>query len=146
MTDRGLQNSGTTEVRPAHRFDIGRLEQWLAREVDGFAGPLVVEQFRGGQSNPTYMLVTPTRRYVLRDSVPLRIENRTDEPVFYAPMEREMSARVLLALCVNPSECPVIPPGSLIQVRLPPTDSPSGVKTRSNNTTEIASAGQASFW
>ena len=70
MTDRGLQNSGTTEVRPAHRFDIGRLEQWLAREVDGFAGPLVVEQFRGGQSNPTYMLVTPTRRYVLRRKPP----------------------------------------------------------------------------
>ncbi|PWG03473.1 phosphotransferase [Sphingosinicella humi] len=71
--DRSAQNSGTTEVREAHRFDIGRLERWLEREVPGFAGPLSVEQFKGGQSNPTYKLVTPTRAYVLRRKPPGRL-------------------------------------------------------------------------
>jgi aminoglycoside phosphotransferase (APT) family kinase protein len=49
-----------------HRFNPGRLQAWLAREVAEFAGPLTVEQFEGGQSNPTYLLVTPQAQYVLR--------------------------------------------------------------------------------
>ncbi len=68
--DRSAQNSGTSEVRSAHRFDPGPLEAWMAREVDGFAGPLRVEQFKGGQSNPTYKLITPDRDYVLRRKPP----------------------------------------------------------------------------
>jgi aminoglycoside phosphotransferase (APT) family kinase protein len=68
--DRGAQNSGTIEVREAHRFDRGKLEQWMAREVPGFEGPLRVEQFKGGQSNPTYKLNTPSRSYVLRRKPP----------------------------------------------------------------------------
>jgi aminoglycoside phosphotransferase (APT) family kinase protein len=68
--DRSAQNQGTTEVRPAHRFDPARLEAWLEREVDGYRGPLAIEQFRGGQSNPTYKLATPTRDYVLRRKPP----------------------------------------------------------------------------
>ena len=59
--DRSAQNSGTGEVRSAHRFDEARLEAWLEANVEGFAGPLRVEQFKGGQSNPTYKLVTPGR-------------------------------------------------------------------------------------
>ncbi|HEX9955435.1 MAG TPA: phosphotransferase [Allosphingosinicella sp.] len=68
--ERSTQNSGTIEVRNAHRFDAARLEQWMESEVEGYAGPLRVEQFRGGQSNPTYKLVTPTRSYVLRRKPP----------------------------------------------------------------------------
>jgi aminoglycoside phosphotransferase (APT) family kinase protein len=68
--DRGAQNSGTSAVRDAHRFDVARLEEWMGREVEGFAGPLIVEQFKGGQSNPTYKLVTPARAYVLRRKPP----------------------------------------------------------------------------
>ncbi|HEX8641310.1 MAG TPA: phosphotransferase family protein [Allosphingosinicella sp.] len=68
--DRTLQNIGTSEVRPSHRFDVPRLEDWMRREVEGFAGPLRVEQFKGGQSNPTYKLVTPERSYVLRRKPP----------------------------------------------------------------------------
>jgi aminoglycoside phosphotransferase (APT) family kinase protein len=68
--ERSAQNSGTIEVRNAHRFDASVLERWLEREVDGFAGPLTVEQFRGGQSNPTYKLITPGRSYVLRRKPP----------------------------------------------------------------------------
>jgi aminoglycoside phosphotransferase (APT) family kinase protein len=68
--ERSAQNSGTIDVRNAHRFDAARLEEWLQREVEGYAGPLHVEQFRGGQSNPTYKLVTPERTYVLRRKPP----------------------------------------------------------------------------
>ncbi len=71
--DRSAQNSGTGAVRDAHRFDVARLEAWLAREVEGFAGPLRVEQFKGGQSNPTYKLITPARSYVLRRKPPGRL-------------------------------------------------------------------------
>jgi aminoglycoside phosphotransferase (APT) family kinase protein len=70
MTDRSAQNSGTSAVREAHRFDAASLEAWMAREVEGFAGPLAIEQFRGGQSNPTYKLTTPARSYVLRRKPP----------------------------------------------------------------------------
>jgi aminoglycoside phosphotransferase (APT) family kinase protein len=63
-------NVGTTAIRDAYRFDEGRLEAWLAAHVEGYRGPLKVEQFKGGQSNPTYKLVTPTRSYVLRRKPP----------------------------------------------------------------------------
>ena len=63
-------NSGTTAVRPGYGFDEAALAAWLAEHVESFAGPLRVEQFRGGQSNPTYKLVTPTRAYVLRRKPP----------------------------------------------------------------------------
>ncbi|HEY0130311.1 MAG TPA: phosphotransferase, partial [Allosphingosinicella sp.] len=66
----GNPNSGTGEVRPAHRFDAGRLEAWMRGHVEDYAGPLAVEQFRGGQSNPTYRLTTPGRSYVLRRKPP----------------------------------------------------------------------------
>jgi aminoglycoside phosphotransferase (APT) family kinase protein len=68
--DRSAQNSGTIKVREAHRFDSARLERWMEANVAGFAGPLTVEQFKGGQSNPTYKLTTPSRCYVLRRKPP----------------------------------------------------------------------------
>jgi aminoglycoside phosphotransferase (APT) family kinase protein len=68
--ERSAQNSGTIEVRNAHRFDTARLEMWMQMEVEGYAGPLRVEQFRGGQSNPTYKLLTPGQCYVLRRKPP----------------------------------------------------------------------------
>ena len=57
-------------MREAHRFDETRLSDWLGRQVEGYRGPLTVEQFQGGQSNPTYLLTTPGRRYVLRRKPP----------------------------------------------------------------------------
>lgn len=59
-------NSGTTAVREGFAFDEQALTTWLTSNVPGYAGPLQVEQFKGGQSNPTYKLVTPARSYVLR--------------------------------------------------------------------------------
>ncbi|HST35457.1 MAG TPA: phosphotransferase family protein [Allosphingosinicella sp.] len=69
-SERSAQNSGTRAVREAHRFDTAALDAWLAATVEDYAGPLSVEQFKGGQSNPTYKLVTPGRSYVLRRKPP----------------------------------------------------------------------------
>jgi aminoglycoside phosphotransferase (APT) family kinase protein len=63
-------NVGTTAVRDGYRFDEARLAGWMRINVEGFCGPLIVEQFSGGQSNPTYKLVTPERAYVLRRKPP----------------------------------------------------------------------------
>jgi aminoglycoside phosphotransferase (APT) family kinase protein len=54
----------------AHRLDEARLAAYLTAHMDGFAGPLVVRQFQGGQSNPTYHLSTPGGDYVLRKKPP----------------------------------------------------------------------------
>jgi aminoglycoside phosphotransferase (APT) family kinase protein len=57
---------GTKPVAQQHAFDVGALRDHLRRELDGFEGELRVEQFKGGQSNPTFKLVTPQRAYVMR--------------------------------------------------------------------------------
>jgi aminoglycoside phosphotransferase (APT) family kinase protein len=67
---RSAENQGTVPVREAHRFDASRLAAFMLERVDGFEGPLSVEQFKGGQSNPTYKLTTPARSYVLRRKPP----------------------------------------------------------------------------
>jgi aminoglycoside phosphotransferase (APT) family kinase protein len=61
---------GTMPVQDRHRFDVERLAQYMRANVEGFAGPLQVEQFKGGQSNPTFLLGTPGKRYVLRRKPP----------------------------------------------------------------------------
>src|SRR5690242_9489205 len=62
--------SGTTEVTAAHAIDVKKLETYLADRIAGFQTPLEVRQFKGGQSNPTYQLVTPNRKYVMRRKPP----------------------------------------------------------------------------
>ncbi len=63
-------NTGTKEVAESHRFDESRLLAWMQANVAGFEGPLEVRQFKGGQSNPTYQLVTPNKKYVMRRKPP----------------------------------------------------------------------------
>ena len=58
--------SGVKQVEERHKLDETKLASWLEANVAGYEGPLEVFQFKGGQSNPTYRLDTPTRRYVLR--------------------------------------------------------------------------------
>jgi aminoglycoside phosphotransferase (APT) family kinase protein len=58
--------TGTQPVSDRHRFDVEALTAWLEPRIDGFRGPLAVSQFKGGQSNPTYRLDTPSRSYVMR--------------------------------------------------------------------------------
>ncbi len=50
----------------AHGIDTVALAAWLSAHLPGFEGPLSLEKFKGGQSNPTYQLITPKRSYVLR--------------------------------------------------------------------------------
>jgi aminoglycoside phosphotransferase (APT) family kinase protein len=70
MSRRSEQNSGTRDVREAHRFDEQRLLDYLSENLSGFSGPLTVRQFKGGQSNPTYRLDAGSGRYVLRRKPP----------------------------------------------------------------------------
>ena len=83
-------NSGTTAVREGYGFDEAALARWMDANVAGFSSPLSVEQFRGGQSNPTYKLITPGRAYVLRRKPPGQLLKGAHA------VERE--ARVLTAL------------------------------------------------
>jgi len=61
---------GTMPVPEKHRIDPGRLEAYLRAYVPDLAGPLSLEQFRGGQSNPTYRVTAGDARYVLRRKPP----------------------------------------------------------------------------
>src|SRR6476646_3317351 len=95
--DRQVAFTGTKDVAEPLRFDPARLEAHLAREVPGFAGPLKVSQFKGGQSNPTYLLETPSDKYVLRRKPPGKLL-----PSAHA-VDREY--RVITAL--GPTDVPV---------------------------------------
>ena len=68
--DRQTAFSGTRNVAERLRFDAERLEAYLRDQIAGFAGPIAVSQFKGGQSNPTYLVETPLRRYALRRKPP----------------------------------------------------------------------------
>ncbi|MEP7157397.1 MAG: phosphotransferase [Betaproteobacteria bacterium] len=67
MSDQGFEHfAGTMPVAARQQFDAGALETWMTANVDGFVGPMSVEQFKGGQSNPTFKLITPSQIYVMR--------------------------------------------------------------------------------
>lgn len=57
---------GTRAVSEQHAFDTDALTGWMKQHVEGFEGPVQVEMFKGGQSNPTYKLITPSKSYVMR--------------------------------------------------------------------------------
>ena len=58
--------TGTVPVKAQHAFDTAALHVWLREHLDGFDGPLSVEAFKGGQSNPSYKISTPKAICVLR--------------------------------------------------------------------------------
>jgi aminoglycoside phosphotransferase (APT) family kinase protein len=59
--------TGTMPVQARHRFDVSALERYLSAHIEGFSGPLSLEQYKGGQSNPTFRLSDAGgRRYVMR--------------------------------------------------------------------------------
>ena len=60
----------TTPPPSAQDIDIAALTAWMIAHVEGFSGPITLERFPGGQSNPTFKLITPTRSYVLRRKPP----------------------------------------------------------------------------
>jgi aminoglycoside phosphotransferase (APT) family kinase protein len=63
----------TRPVAPQHAIDADRLAAWLAANVAPLDGPLEMAQFKGGQSNPTYLLAAGRQRYVLRRKPPGRL-------------------------------------------------------------------------
>jgi len=63
-------NPGASLVAPLHPFDTAALGAYLRAHASDPAQELVVEQFQGGQSNPTYRVTTAARRYVLRRKPP----------------------------------------------------------------------------
>jgi len=70
MTEGTMEPSETTAVRPAHVFDVAALAAYMRAHVPGFAGSLTVRQFKGGQSNPTFLLTAGDRQYVMRKKPP----------------------------------------------------------------------------
>ena len=52
------------------QLDPGVLEPYLEASIEGFRGPVTIEKFAGGQSNPTFKLTTPGGAYVLRRQPP----------------------------------------------------------------------------
>ena len=90
MTATAIANLGSTSVRPGFAIDEVALDSWMRTHVPDFAGPMTVTQFRGGQSNPTYHLATPTQGFVLRRKPPGLLLNGAHA------VDRE--ARVLMAL------------------------------------------------
>ena len=95
--------TGTQRVAETHAFDAAALQEFLRHALSGFAGPLTVEQFKGGQSNPTYKLITPGRAYVLRTKPGPAAKLL---PSAHA-IEREF--RVMAALSADPGQAVPVP-------------------------------------
>ncbi len=74
MAETGPAALETTPIRDAHRFDVARLDAYCREAVEGYGGSLEVRQFEGGQSNPTFLLITSGpgggKRYVMRKKPP----------------------------------------------------------------------------
>ena len=102
MANRGAEMqrnfSGTMEVREQHRFEVAHLQRFREENVEGFSGGLEVEQFKGGQSCPTYRLSAGGENYVLRRKPPGKLL-----PSAHA-VEREY--RVITALRDTPVPVP----------------------------------------
>ena len=61
---------GTRAVDPKQQFNLDRLGEYLSAHMEGFKGPIELEQFSGGQSNPTFLLKASSGEYVLRRKPP----------------------------------------------------------------------------
>lgn len=102
-----MSETELTAVREAHRFDEAKLASYLARHVAGFAGPLRVRQFDGGQSNPTFRLESGGRHYVLRkqppgELVPSAHQVDREFRVMKALEDSPVPVPKMLALCNDP--------------------------------------------
>ncbi len=68
--DRQSEFSGTKNVSEQLSVDVKILNEYLAARIEGFSGILELSQFKGGQSNPTYLITTKSDRYVVRRKPP----------------------------------------------------------------------------
>jgi len=58
------------DVLPQHRLDEAALWKYLQQHLEDFSQPAQLRQFQGGQSNPTYLIETPLKKFVLRKKPP----------------------------------------------------------------------------
>lgn len=100
-----------TEVAERHRFDVPRLAAYLATAIEDFGSNLVVQQFQGGASNPTFLLTTQrgakTAQYVLRKKPPgdlLASAHQVDREykVMKALGQTDVPVPVMRCLCEDP--------------------------------------------
>ena len=66
----GAEFTGTKEVSENLKFDQEKLQQWMDANIRSSGKILQVEQFNGGQSNPTYKITTENKKLVLRRKPP----------------------------------------------------------------------------
>ena len=95
------------DVVPAHRFDEARLAAWMTANVEGYQGPLRVQQFQGGASNPTFLLTAGDGHlYVLRKKPPgqlLSSAHQVDrEYRVMKALHGHIPVPVMRALCEDP--------------------------------------------
>jgi aminoglycoside phosphotransferase (APT) family kinase protein len=107
-TDATSQFTGTKPVAPQHAFDVPKLHAYMREHVAGFSGELTVEQFKGGQSNPTFKLTAGGKQYVLRRKPPgvlLPSAHAVDREykVISALAQTEVPVAKAHALCEDPS-------------------------------------------
>ena len=98
--DQGVTGK-VTDVRPAHRFDEAALQRYLVGKIPGAEGGLVIRQFEGGQSNPTFLLEAGGRRYVLR--------KKPGGTLLASAHQVEREAKVMVALSGSAVPVPVLP-------------------------------------
>jgi aminoglycoside phosphotransferase (APT) family kinase protein len=103
-----MTNAVLTEVRAAHRFDESAFERYLTEHVSGFEGSLTIRQFEGGQSNPTFALETPGKRYVMRKQPPgelLPSAHQVDREyrVMKALEHTDVPVPIMYCLCEDPA-------------------------------------------
>ncbi|MCH7742805.1 MAG: phosphotransferase family protein, partial [Proteobacteria bacterium] len=109
MTDfQASENTGTIPVQARHLFEVGALRNYMQESVKGFSGELVVEEFAGGQSNPTYLLSAGGEEYVLRRKPPgnlLKSAHAVDREyrVLTALQDTDVPTAKTYALCTDDS-------------------------------------------
>ena len=101
-------NPGATLVPPVHPFDVDALAAYMRVHVGAFRGSIDVEQFQGGQSNPTYRIVAGDRRYILRRKPPgalLPSAHAVDREhrVMAALAGTDVPVPAMRALCLEPA-------------------------------------------
>lgn len=111
MSEPGFEHfAGTMAVSSRQQFDIDALTTWMGAHVGGFQGPLTVEQFKGGQSNPTFKLITPAKTFVMRSKpgpaaklLPSAHAIEREFQVMAALKKAAMPVANMIALCVDES-------------------------------------------
>jgi aminoglycoside phosphotransferase (APT) family kinase protein len=102
--------TGTRALAQNQALDVPALQTWLTQHVPGFAGPLTIEQFKGGQSNPTFKLITPAQTYVMRAKpgpaarlLPSAHAIEREYQVMHALRNTDVPVANMLALCEDES-------------------------------------------